>query len=55
MTLGPLEQEASEPGHTWISFSQAYETATYRDRVRKTLELVWEDGTWKILRERAHS
>jgi EAL domain-containing protein (putative c-di-GMP-specific phosphodiesterase class I) len=35
------------------SFVQSYESATYSDRVMKTLELVREDGEWRIAAERA--
>ncbi len=34
-----------------LSFRQVYTSDTYADVVRKTLELVREDGGWKIVRE----
>ena len=36
-----------------VVFDQSYETESYSDQVVKTLELIWEDGSWKILSERA--
>jgi len=40
-------------GRAAVSFRQSYRSDRYRDRVRKTLEFVREDGGWKIIRERA--
>jgi len=40
-------------GRAAVSFLQSYRSDRYRDRVRKTLEFVREDGGWKIIRERA--
>jgi hypothetical protein len=37
--------------HVTVSFEQAYRANHYRDRVRKTLDLVFEGGGWKILKE----
>lgn len=34
-----------------VSFTQHYETPTYADQTHKLMELVREDGQWKILRE----
>ena len=33
------------------TFTQAYSSDNYRDEVRKTLDLVIEQGRWKIVRE----
>ncbi len=55
VTLGPLDQVAVDTDHIRISFGQTYETATYKDSVRKTLDLVWEEGAWKILDEQVAS
>jgi len=38
-------------GRAEATFSQKYETPTYRDEVRKTLTLVLQDGSWKIEQE----
>lgn len=35
----------------WLRFQQSYWSNTFSDVVTKRLELVWEDGGWKILRE----
>ncbi len=35
-----------------VQFIQSYESDTFSDTVTKTLELLWEDGGWKIRRER---
>jgi uncharacterized protein (TIGR02266 family) len=34
-----------------VTFSQAYSSDTFSDSVPKTLELVWEEGGWKIASE----
>lgn len=55
---GPIEVEISNleiekvaGDRAWARFDQTYASATYRDRVRKTLELVRQMGGWKIVRE----
>ena len=40
------------PDRVSVSFDQSYTSDTFSDRVRKTLVLVWQDGTWKIAEER---
>ncbi len=35
-----------------VSFDQSYRSNLYSDDMRKTLELVREDGRWKIVEER---
>ncbi len=52
VTLGALDRTVLDAGRVRISFEQSYETETYADKVTKTLELVWEDGDWKIAAER---
>lgn len=51
LEIGPLEQTTLEPGRVRVAFDQSYATESYSDRVRKILELVWDDGTWKIATE----
>ncbi len=46
------EVEESGPMERRVTFVQSYGSDTYRDRVRKLLRLVWEDGRWKIAEER---
>lgn len=53
VTLADLIQVAAGPDRARVSFEQSYETRTYADQVRKTLELEWEDGSWKIVAELA--
>ena len=47
ITLRDIEVEQFGNKAT-VHFVQNYESAKYRDRVRKSLELVREDGQWKI-------
>ncbi len=51
--IGGLEVELTTPVLARVTFDQSYRSDSYRDAVRKTLELVREDGRWKILDERA--
>jgi uncharacterized protein (TIGR02266 family) len=46
------EQIELGPEERIVSFVQAYQSDTYRDRVRKVLRLVWEGEGWKIVEER---
>ena len=52
VSLGDLRATALGADRVRIDFEQAYETPSYADTVRKTLELVLEDGGWKIAAER---
>ena len=45
------EAELRSPTTSSVTFIQQYESNTFADTVTKTLELVLEDGTWKILSE----
>jgi len=51
--IGVSQLDVAEDGlgRATARFEQSYATPTYRDRVQKTLELAWEDGRWRILRE----
>ena len=51
ITLEALSEEEVETGRTRVIFDQSYETATYSDKVRKTVLLVWEDESWRIALE----
>ena len=51
--LSTIEVEPINDQRTRISFDQSYRSDSYSDSVRKTLELVREGGSWKILVERA--
>jgi len=46
------EVETSGATERRVTFVQSYASDTYRDRVRKILRLVWEDGGWRIVEER---
>jgi uncharacterized protein (TIGR02266 family) len=48
LTLEALSEEEIETERARVTFDQSYETATYSDKVRKTVLLVWEDESWKI-------
>ena len=52
VTLSGFEPRILGAVRARVSFDQAYRSNTYSDDVRKTLELVWEEG-WRILEERA--
>lgn len=49
--LDGLRQQPIGADRVTVTFSQNYSSDTYSDSVAKTLELVWEDGTWKIASE----
>ena len=51
ISIAELEIEATGDARVSATFTQGYRSNTYEDSVRKTLELVREDGRWKILRE----
>ena len=44
-------QVQSVPGGAIATFTQDYSADTYSDSVTKVLEMVREDGNWKITRE----
>jgi hypothetical protein len=46
-----LEVVALDDRRARVTFDQAYRANHYRDRVRKTLDLVRDAGEWKILDE----
>ncbi len=48
-----LETELLGGGSARATFLQYYRSDGYSDTVRKTLDLVWEDGRWRIQRERS--
>ena len=48
-----LEADVLGPAQARVAFLQRYESDTYRDTVRKTVELALESGRWKILAERS--
>ncbi|MEE9562314.1 MAG: DUF4440 domain-containing protein, partial [Thermoanaerobaculia bacterium] len=49
--LDGLRQQPIGADRVTVTFSQTYSSDTYSDSVAKTLELVWEDGAWKIASE----
>ena len=53
VTLGPLEAAEQASARISVSFNQGYATESYRDEVRKTLDLVWEGDAWRIAAERS--
>ncbi len=53
VSLGTMSSTVLEPGRVRVVFDQAYQTESYRDEVRKTIELAWEDDRWRIAGERS--
>lgn len=53
ITVSALETELKDGSHGRATFEQSYESDRFKDSVRKTLELVREDGRWKILEEKS--
>ena len=53
--LALVELEKLDPELCRVRFVQAYESDSYRDVVRKTLDLERVEGGWKILRETVES
>lgn len=47
-----IEATAVTEDRVTVTFDQSYETPTYRDRVRKTLELAREGEVWRIVAAR---
>ncbi len=52
LELSAIDGEQVSAERARVSFDQAYRSDRYNDDVRKTLELVREDGRWKIVEER---
>ncbi len=50
--LSAVEAETLSEDRARVSFDQSYRSETYRDQVHKILELIRENGGWKILSER---
>ncbi len=55
VALSGVSAETLGPDRARVRFQQTYQSDSYRDAVHKTLELVREDGDWRILEERAES
>ncbi len=53
VAIAALDAEPLAPGTARATFFQTYRSDRFQDTVRKTLELVWEEGAWKIRRELA--
>ncbi len=51
VTVGIIEIEDYAADSVRLTFNQSYVAESYSDRVRKTLELVWEEDAWRIARE----
>ena len=49
--ISSLEVEPLGSDRAIARFEQTFASPNYRDRVTKTLELVWEELTWKVARE----
>ncbi len=55
VTVSGLEAEVVSESRGRASFEQGYRSDTFQDTVHKVLELVREDGRWKILEEKSSS
>ena len=55
LSLEFLESEFIDSGRGWIRFRQSYWSNSFHDTVIKKLELIREDGEWKILQESSSS
>ncbi len=55
LSLEFLESEFIDAGRGWIRFRQSYWSNSFNDTVVKKLELILEDGEWKILQESVSS
>lgn len=55
VTMTGLETELLGTERARATFFQHYRSDGFTDTVRKTLELVWEDGRWRIIRESSES
>ncbi len=53
VSLGTMSSTILEPERVRVDFDQGYQTESYRDEVRKTIELAWEDDRWRIVGERS--
>ncbi|MEM7582333.1 MAG: hypothetical protein AAF560_03050 [Acidobacteriota bacterium] len=51
LTVDFLASELIDDSRGWIEFRQEYRSDRFRDAVTKRLELIREDGSWKILQE----
>jgi hypothetical protein len=49
--LNGLRHQPIDAERVSVTFTQAYSSDTFSDSVAKTIELVWEDGGWKIATE----
>ncbi len=47
----PLSTQEASPTEVLVTFTQSYQSDTFRDRVRKTLRMILENGEWKIAEE----
>jgi uncharacterized protein (TIGR02266 family) len=53
IALENLSEESLDESRTRVTFEQAYSADSYSDRVLKTLVMVKEDDSWKILSEQS--
>ena len=51
IVLSDVSEQVLDETRTRVTFAQAYSAGAYSDQVLKTLVMVREDGTWKILSE----
>ena len=53
VSISGLELERFGDNRVQVTFSQSYRSDQFVDTVRKLMDLVWEEGSWKIAREAA--
>jgi uncharacterized protein (TIGR02266 family) len=53
VSISGFEMELIDNNEVRVTFSQSYRSDKFSDMVRKTMNLVWEQGTWKIASEAA--
>ena len=53
VTLSELKVTLLGEDRARVTFTQSYWSRRYQDKVRKTIDLRKEDGTWKFVRERS--
>ena len=46
-----IKKKKQTDSRAQVSFIQEYRSDTYGDQVAKTLDLIWEDGSWAIVNE----
>jgi type II secretory pathway component PulC len=51
IVIREVQQQKVSDTRVQVTFIQEYQSDFYADKVKKTLDLLWEDGSWKIAQE----